>query len=406
VTGLRPELAVSPPVSDDCAVRVLVADDDPRFRGLLSAVVACEPTLELVGAAADSDEAIAMTERLAPDVVLLDVAMPAGGGPRAAREIRTRSPRSRLLALSGSGERDAVLEMLRAGAIGYLVKGGSNSSLIEAIHRTARGEGDLSPEVTGEVLRELGGRLAREEDDAQSRAELAGRVDRVLRGDLLAMVFQPVVDLETGEVRGVEALARFPAEPVRGPAVWFAEAGEAGRLVELELAAIRKALDSLDELPDEMLMSFNASPATAVSPELADAISPRSGRRLVVEITEHAPVDDYDAVGRALDGLRMKGVRVAIDDAGAGFSSLRHILLLRPDVIKVDMTLTRGIEDNRPKRALARALISFAAEIGAAIIAEGIETPSEAAALRALGVRFGQGFHVGRPGPLYTVLGG
>jgi EAL domain-containing protein (putative c-di-GMP-specific phosphodiesterase class I)/CheY-like chemotaxis protein len=385
-------------------VNVVVADDDPLFRRLLARMIELEPTLRLVGAAADTDEVISLTERMRPDVVLVDVTMPAGGGPRAAREIRLRSPATRLLALSGSGEREAVIEMLRAGAIGYLVKGVSNAGLIDAIHRAARGEGDLSPEVAGDVLRELGGRLALEEDHAQQRARQVERVERVLGEDLVTIAFQPIVDLETRELRGVEALARFSVEPLRGPAEWFAEAEQVGLLVELELAAIRCALASLCDLPPEIRLSFNASPATAVSPGLAELVSANTGRQVVLEITEHAPVADYDAMGAALDPLRAHGLRLAIDDAGAGFSSLRHILLLRPDSIKVDMTLTRGIETDRAKRALARALISFAAEIGATIVAEGIETESEAAALKALGVRLGQGYHFGRPSPLETVL--
>jgi EAL domain-containing protein (putative c-di-GMP-specific phosphodiesterase class I) len=129
------------------------------------------------------------------------------------------------------------------------------------------------------------------------------------------------------------------------------------------------------------------------------------GRRIVLEITEHAPVEDYGDLERALAPLREGGLTVAIDDAGAGFASLRHILRLRPDIIKVDKTLTQGIEFDSSKRALARALITFARDIGAEIVAEGIETSSEQAALHALGVRYGQGYHIGRPAPLADALG-
>jgi EAL domain-containing protein (putative c-di-GMP-specific phosphodiesterase class I) len=294
--------------------------------------------------------------------------------------------------------------MLRAGAIGYLVKGEPNAVVIEAIHRAARGQGDLSPQVTAGVLHELGSHLAREEDAARSHAGRLARIERVIREDLVTIAFQPIVDLRTRRPRAVEALARFPVEPLRGPAQWFAEAAEAGLLVELELAAIRAALRAAAALPPELRLAVNASPATLLSPELAATLAAHAGRRLILEITEHAPVEDYEAIGAALARLREGGVRLAIDDAGAGFASLRHILRLAPDVIKVDMTLTRGIEDDRPKRALARALISFASDIGATIVAEGIESTSEASALWDLGVRFGQGYDIGRPGPLDTVL--
>src|SRR5207302_1055710 len=123
-------------------------------------------------------------------------------------------------------------------------------------------------------------------------------------------------------------------------------------------------------------------------------------KELVIEITEHAPVEDYDGLNEALRSFRERGGRLAVDDAGAGFSSLRHILRLVPDFIKLDGALTRGIDTDRTRRALGAALISFASEIGVPIIAEGIETQAEVDALRALEVTCGQGFFLGEPGPL------
>jgi len=128
--------------------------------------------------------------------------------------------------------------------------------------------------------------------------------------------------------------------------------------------------------------------------------------RMVIEITEHAQVDDYAALNEALALLREHKVRLAIDDAGAGFASLQHIIRLAPDFIKLDITLTRGIDEAPVRRALATALISFASEIGAAIIAEGIETRGEFDTLRALGVPFGQGFYLAPPSPANSHISG
>jgi len=122
--------------------------------------------------------------------------------------------------------------------------------------------------------------------------------------------------------------------------------------------------------------------------------------RLVVEITEHEPVEDYAAFTSALRLLRERGVRIAIDDAGAGFSSLRHTLRLAPDIVKLDMSITRNVDTDRGRRALASAMISFADEMGMAIVAEGVETEGEHATLKELGVPFGQGYLFARPGPL------
>jgi EAL domain-containing protein (putative c-di-GMP-specific phosphodiesterase class I) len=123
-------------------------------------------------------------------------------------------------------------------------------------------------------------------------------------------------------------------------------------------------------------------------------------RRVVLELTEHDAVTEYDELGTALDRLRDLGIRVAIDDAGSGYSSLQHILRLRPDIIKLDIALTRGIDADPARRALAEALVSFGREIGALITAEGIETAEQLDTLRRIGARYGQGYHLARPAAL------
>jgi EAL domain-containing protein (putative c-di-GMP-specific phosphodiesterase class I) len=122
--------------------------------------------------------------------------------------------------------------------------------------------------------------------------------------------------------------------------------------------------------------------------------------RVVVEITEHAPIANYDTFNEGLAAVRALGVRLAIDDAGAGFASLRHILQLRPELIKLDTTLIAAIESDRSQQALAAGIISFADGIGATVVAEGIEHAAALDALRRLGVPLGQGFHLGRPAGL------
>lgn len=117
----------------------------------------------------------------------------------------------------------------------------------------------------------------------------------------------------------------------------------------------------------------------------------------MLEITEHAHVEDYNCLLQAIEPLRARGVRLAVDDAGAGYSSLQHILQLQPDLIKLDIGLTRSIDLDPARRALASALVSFARETGSHIIAEGVETASELAALRSIGVDKAQGYFLGRP---------
>lgn len=144
---------------------------------------------------------------------------------------------------------------------------------------------------------------------------------------------------------------------------------------------------------------MNCSHRAAVSSELASLVGPHADR-VVLEITEHDAVEDYEGLVGALTPLRARGTRVAIDDAGAGFASLRHTLQLAPDIVKVDISLTRDIDTDRGRRALAKALISFADEMGMTIVAEGIESEAELKTLRDLGVKYGQGFYLAEPAPL------
>ena len=378
-------------------VTVVIAEDDAAMRFALSELLDREPALELCGSATDAAEAILLCERLQPDVCLVDVHMPWGGGPHAAREIRARCLDTEVLAFSGREDTATVVEMLRAGACGYVVKGNGVDELVDALVAAASGRRPLSPQVAEGVVDVLSEKLAREEALSRDVVERRRRVEAMLARDSLSMVFQPIVALASGLVCGYEALARFSLEPVRSPDVWFAEADAAGRLLEAELTAVRRALEELHALPVDAYLSLNVSPETAVSDELLSLVGPALGPRLVLEITEHAPIDDYASFAADLERLRARGVRIAIDDTGAGFASLRHILRLAPDVIKIDMTLTRRITTDRAERALTRALISFAAETGATVVAEGIESEEEIVALSELGVPCGQGYHLGRP---------
>lgn len=228
---------------------------------------------------------------------------------------------------------------------------------------------------------------------------MRARVTRANRS--LQTVFQPIVDLRTGRPVGAEALARFDVAPFRPPDQWFAEAAEVGLGLQLEVTALRSALEQLRYLPSGLYLSLNASPMAMASQELRDAVANVPAERVVLELTEHTGVEDYARFGTAIDDLRSRGARLAVDDAGAGFASLLHILNLRPDVIKLDIGLVRGIDADPARRALGSALLHFGFDAyRAAMIAEGIETQGEFDTLRALGCGFGQGFYLGRPGRL------
>jgi EAL domain-containing protein (putative c-di-GMP-specific phosphodiesterase class I) len=382
-------------------LRVAIVDDEQEIREALSALISTDPNLDMVGSAGDALEAESLVREARPDVVLMDVRMPNGGGPLATKRIRRAWPSTRVIAVSAYDDRTTVFDMLRAGAAGYVVKGSPGDDILEAIRRAGAGQGLLSPEVSAEVVSELATRLDAQASRERADQARADEVRTILREPgRLGVAFQPVVSLSSGRPVAVEALARFPQTPKVKPTMWFARAEAVGLRVELEKAALELALETASARPPEIELAVNLSPAMLERADVADMLAdPRSGR-VIVEITENAQVEDYRALQQALDPIRKRGVRLAVDDAGAGFSSFRHILQLSPDIIKVDITLTRGIDADRAKRALAAALITFTTEIGADIIAEGIETAAELEALRSLGVGFGQGFFLGRPGRL------
>ena len=213
--------------------------------------------------------------------------------------------------------------------------------------------------------------------------------------DALQVVFQPIRDLATGTTVGYEALSRFPEG---SPDEWFGEAHELGRGVDLEMTALMRAVE--DGRDCEGYMSVNVSPAAVAAPRFVDfVLDLRDPDRLVLELTEHVAVQDYDALCTNVERLRERGVRVAVDDAGGGISSFRHILMISPEIIKLDRSLIAGLDEHPGQQALAELMVQFAERTGAQLVAEGIERSEECDACAAHGIRFGQGYLFGAPAP-------
>lgn len=234
-------------------------------------------------------------------------------------------------------------------------------------------------------------------DDRRSRLEQA--IGDVIDGGAIAIYRQPIVSLASGAPVGAECLARFADAGQRGPDKWFDEADEIGRGIDLELLAIRLALASASAGPNNCYISVNASPATIVSGQLEPLFADYRRDRLVLEVTEHHQVGDFGELRAALQRLS-RNARIAIDDVGAGYAGLRHLVDLGPDLLKLDMSLTRDVHRDAARRALTSAMVGFAGEIGAKLVAEGIECAEEQAVLVDLGVDYGQGYLFGKPLPV------
>jgi EAL domain-containing protein (putative c-di-GMP-specific phosphodiesterase class I) len=246
--------------------------------------------------------------------------------------------------------------------------------------------------------------IDRDLETVRLRDEKLLRVKSVLEQGQLSTVYQPIYRMDGLSIVGLECLTRFSALPHRTPDVWFSEASEVDLGTQLELAAIQVALAALPSVQEDVFVAVNVSPAAILSGEVAEALKNVPAQRIVLEVTEHAQIADYDALLESLKPLRLRGLRLAVDDAGAGYASLRHILNLQPDLIKLDIGLTRSIDIDPARRALAAALLGFARETNCQIIAEGVETASEFKALRALGIDNAQGYFLARPMPIAQTL--
>jgi EAL domain-containing protein (putative c-di-GMP-specific phosphodiesterase class I) len=223
------------------------------------------------------------------------------------------------------------------------------------------------------------------------------QLDRVIGEHAYTPVFQPVIRLKDGAIVGYEALTRF-ADGTR-PDKRFIEAHSAGMSIRLEMACLGDQLEAASWLPEGTWVSLNISPGLASAVVPLVAALERADREVVLEITEHVEIGDYRQLVAALDLVRGTA-RLAVDDAGAGYAGLRHILELRPQFVKLDLTLVRNIDTDPARQAMVAGMAHFARKAGCELIAEGIETPEELAELVRLGADFGQGYLFGKPGQI------
>jgi EAL domain-containing protein (putative c-di-GMP-specific phosphodiesterase class I) len=296
-------------------------------------------------------------------------------------------------------ERETIAAGLRAEALAPLIWNDAPVGLLSLGATSVEHERRLSDRLA--TLTEfsvmsaavLGPMLSERWQRDQTRSE----VHAVISTRAFTPVFQPIVDLATREWVGYEALTRF-ADGTR-PDLAFMAADKVGMMVQLETACLNVQIDQARQLPPGSFVSLNVSPALATSlMPLLDVVS-ASDRPVVLEITEHVEIDDYPRLMAALDHVRNYAM-LAVDDAGAGYAGLHHILELRPQFVKLDISLVRNIDSDPARQAMVTGMTRFAESVGCALIAEGIETENELTALKLLKVGFGQGYYLARPAPV------
>jgi EAL domain-containing protein (putative c-di-GMP-specific phosphodiesterase class I)/DNA-binding response OmpR family regulator len=293
----------------------------------------------------------------------------------------------------GAGSLRLAIAPMRLGGltVGLLVLGSSSDAPLPArarmIDELLAEAIDFAGVATGLLGLSLHARAERD----RRRMDMAALV----RDGAFDAAFQPMVELNGGDVIGFEALTRF--RDGVGPEARFAEAASLGLGADLELATLRTAIAASEALPEGTLLSVNVTPNFVLERhEALCEVVERSSHSIVLELTEHDAVDDYTALRNALSRVE-PAVRVSVDDAGAGFASLRHVVMLQPDFVKLDRTWVTGIDADPTRQAMVAGLSYFARTTGCELVAEGIELEAERHALTELEVRFGQGYLLGRP---------
>lgn len=382
---------------------VLVLDDNDANVLLIQRLLDRAGAARVVGIT-DARRAVDTYVELQPDLVLVDLHMPYVDGHSllgALRSLKAAEAFVPVVVLTADTTVEAKNRALAGGASDFLTKPFEPTEVLLRVNNLleTRSLHLALQRQNADLEEEIRRKGAREREQAKHRATREKELRRHLDGGPLTMVYQPIVNLRSNAIAGFEALARFSGEPVRPPNEWFAEAADLGLGTELELLAVESALGGLAQIPEGVYIAVNVSPETALDARLASTIE-SVAERVVIELTEHAAVSEYESLVARMRYLRELGSRLAVDDAGAGYASLQHILRLSPDIIKLDIDLTRGIDNDPARRALAVALVQFGNDIGAAVAAEGIERPGELETLRRIGASSGQGYLLGHPAPL------
>jgi EAL domain-containing protein (putative c-di-GMP-specific phosphodiesterase class I) len=376
----------APPSSGTRPARVLLVDDDPlvvsTFRRLL------EVSGLVVDVAGNGVEALGLFGERRYDAVLSDVSMPELDGLELLRELRGRDPDVPVILMTGGPTMRTAIRALEYGALEYLVKPIEVDDLVRAVTRATRLHRMTMAERHAGDLLGMG---------TTSRADLLSTFDRAVRG--LWMAFQPIVSVRERRVIAYESLLRSAESALPNPGAMLDAAEKLSRLDQLGRVTRERTALAMESAPEQMVF-VNLHPKDLFDPELlerASALSKMAGR-VVLEVTERASLDVGEHLKERIASLRSAGYRIAIDDLGAGYAGLSTFAQLEPEVVKLDMSLVRGVHQHKTKQKLVRSMVHLAREMGTMVIAEGIESEVERDALSELGCDLMQGYLFARPG--------
>jgi EAL domain-containing protein (putative c-di-GMP-specific phosphodiesterase class I)/CheY-like chemotaxis protein len=383
------ELAADPDGSD----RVLVVDDDALLREVLVAILG-EAGLE-VDTASSGAEAVAKLDVAAADVILSDVAMPGMDGIELLKRVRERDLDVPVVLMTGGPTLASAVKAVEYGAFRYLSKPMEGGEVVSVVQRAARMH--RLARLKRMALDELGSGAVRLAD----RALLEAQFTRVLES--LFMAHQPIVSMQGRALYAYEALMRSTEPALPHPGAVLQAAERLGRLHDLGRAIRRAAAATLGTAPPEALLFVNLHPADLRDDDLYDRRAPlgRAAPRVVLEVTERASLEGLDSLSARVRELREIGFRIAIDDLGAGYAGLSSLARLEPEVVKLDMSLVRGLHEHPTRLRLVESMASVCRQLGMVVVSEGVEGVEERDALLSLGCDLAQGFFFARPSAGY-----
>jgi EAL domain-containing protein (putative c-di-GMP-specific phosphodiesterase class I)/CheY-like chemotaxis protein len=372
--------------------RVLVVEDSMTLRNAF--VRKLEGARFDVVSAVDGTSAAKLVAEGSYSVIVSDIAMPGMDGLQLLRKVRERDLDVPVILMSGTPTLDSAIRAVELGALRYLVKPFEPDVLLQAVTHAARLH--KIAKLKREALAVVGANANQGGDLTALHAAFDGMLTT------LWIAVQPIVDATRREIFAFEALMRSDEPRLPNPPSVLEAAERLGRLTELGRAVRHRAAKLVDAAPAANVF-INLHPHDLLDDDLYAATSPlaKVAKRVVLEITERAPLDDVPQLASRVAALRKMGFRLAVDDLGAGYAGLTSFTQLEPDVVKFDMELVRGIDGHEKKRMLVRSMAALFAEMGLTVIAEGIESPGEGAALSQIGCALHQGYLYARPDKPY-----
>lgn len=364
--------------------RILALDDDALVRRVIDRVLRRKG--HEVIQAATATQALRLAHDVDFDIAFVDHQLPDATGIEVLSKLRAQQPRCIRMLITGRLDLPMVKEAVNQGEVSRVIeKPLDKDTLVTAVDGSLRYMQKMQDVVESQHM-------------ALREAEGAA-LEECLTGDAIQLALQPILD-NSGAVVAHEALLRSSHPTLHGPMPVLRAAEEHGRLPDLGRVIVARAVRWMELLPTDRMLFLNLHPDELSDPEgMAARLSPLEpyAGRIVLEITERRQLSGVEHWERSVELATEMGFRIAVDDLGAGYSSLAVLAELQPSIIKIDMSIVRGVDADERKQRLIELIVSFAKATRARVVGEGVETEEEADCLLDLGVDLFQGYFYGKP---------